>query len=142
MAQNFLIGNTFDATSTSYGHARKVWRRIDEQLPGGWTVNNVSDFVSDGIIKSGMAVTLEDADARTVNVLAWADLATNVSDIIGFVQEDAVITDSSTYATVNVVVKGEIYGYMLGDDETTATTNATAVKAMTQLNGLSIRVVD
>ena len=57
-------------------------------------------------------------------------------------KEDVVIKDSNTYATANVVVKGEIYGYMLGDTVTDATAISAAVKGMTQKNGLSIRVVD
>ena len=63
-------------------------------------------------------------------------------NIIGFLQEDVPVKDANTFATANVVVKGEIYGYMLGDTVTDATAISAAVKGMTQKNGLAIRVVD
>ena len=50
--------------------------------------------------------------------------------------------DANTVCTGNVIVKGEIYGYMLGDTQSDASTIAAAVKGMTQKNGLNIRVVD
>ena len=34
----FQIGNAFNGTTTAMGHARKVWRRIEEQLPGGFRI--------------------------------------------------------------------------------------------------------
>jgi hypothetical protein len=150
--QVFQTGNTFDAQSFAMGHARKVWRRIEEQLPGGFLIKNVSDFVSAKLIRSGMAVvkdTTEGADDKDIKVLTWAQVKSAISgsgidslNIIGFLQEDAPITDANTIATGNVIVKGEIYGYMLGDTASDAATIAAAVKGMTQKNGLSIRVVD
>jgi hypothetical protein len=41
-----------------------------------------------------------------------------------------------------VIVKGEIYDYMLGDTPEDAAIIAPAVKGMTQKNGLNIRVVE
>ena len=160
--QDFQIGNSFDSDVVSLGHSRKVWRRIDEQLPGGYHVTNMSDFASDGLIQAGMAVvkdTTSGADVRDVKVLTWAQIKTAVTgqspagidslSIIGFTQEDVPVTQHGTggsatynYGTGNVVVKGEIYGYMLGDDAETAATVAGAIKAMSQKNGLSIRVID
>jgi hypothetical protein len=150
--QVFQTGNTFDAQSFAMGHARKVWRRIEEQLPGGFLIKNVSDFVSAKLIRSGMAVvkdTTQGADDKDIKVLTWAQVKSAISgsgidslNIIGFLQEDAPITDANTIATGNVIVKGEIYGYMLGDTASDAATIAAAVKGMTQKNGLSIRVVD
>ena len=150
--QVFQNGNSFDSQSFSLGHSRKVWRRIEEQLPGGFMIKNVSDFVSDGLIRGGMAVvydTTPGADAKDIKVLTWAQLKSAISgsgidslNIIGFLQEDVRILSASTIATGNVIVKGEIYGYMLGDTQSDATTIASAVKGMTQKNGLSIRVVD
>ena len=149
----FQTGNTFDAQSFSVGHARKVWRRIEEQLPGGFVIKNVSDFVSSGLIRSGMAVvkdTTSGADAKDIKVLTWTQLTTGIAgqngidslNIIGFLQEDVPVLNASTIATGSVVVKGEIYGYMLGDSAATATTVAAAVKGMAQKNGLNIRVVE
>jgi len=155
MSNTLNTGNAFNSETLTGGHARKVWRRIDEQLPGGFRIKNVSSFTSAGLIRSGMALaydTTSGADAKDVNVVTWAQIKTAITgqspagidslNIIGFLQEDVVIKDSNTYATANVVVKGEIYGYMLGDTVTDATAIAAAVKGMTQKNGLSIRVVD
>lgn len=160
MEQDFQIGNSFDSQSVSLGHAKKVWRRIDEQLPGGYHVTNMSDFASAGIIQAGMAVvkdTASGADIRDVKVLTWAQLKTGASaeggldslGIIGFTQEDVPVYQHGTggsatynYGTCNIIVKGEIYGYMLGGTVADATTISAAVKAMTQKNGLSIRVID
>lgn len=149
----FQTGNTFDSQSLSVGHARKVWRRIEEQLPGGFMIKNVSDFVTAGLIRSGMAIvkdTANGADEKDIKVLTWAQLKTGISsqsgidslNIIGFLQEDVPVTSANTVATGNVIVKGEIYGYMLGDTQADAATISAAVKGMTQKNGLNIRVVD
>ena len=150
--QVFQTGNTFDAQTVNAGHARKVWRRIEEQLPGGFLIKNVSDFVSDKLIRSGMAIVKDDtqgADDKDIKVLTWAQVKSGISGsgidslgIIGFLQEDVPVLDANTVCTGNVIVKGEIYGYMLGDTQDDATTIATAVKGMTQKNGLNIRGVD
>ena len=143
-------GNAFNASTLSFGHAKKVWRRIDEQLPGGYRILNVSDFVEKGLIRSGMAVVkAEDADEKDVNVLQWQEILDSADsggvdslNILGFLQEDVPVKDVNTYATGNIIVKGEIYGYMLGDTPTEANSVAPMIKLMTQKNGLSIRVVD
>lgn len=146
-------GNTFDSQSFSVGHARKVWRRIEEQLPGYGMIKNVSDFVSDGLIRSGMAIvkdTASGADEKDIKVLTWAQLLAGIAaqggidslGIIGFLQEDVPVTSADTVATGNVIVKGEIYDYMMGDTLENAATIAAAVKGMTQKNGMNIRVVE
>lgn len=131
----FQTGNTFDQKSVTVGHARKVWRRIEEQLPGGFKVSNVSDFVSDGNIPCGSALVV-DTSAKTAKVLKSSEVVAAIATVNAFSDRDVPVTDANTVATVNAVVKGEIYGYMLGDDV------SAAVKGMTQLNGMSIRVVD
>lgn len=193
----FQTGNAFDATTTTLGHAKKVWRRIEEQLPGGFKIVNAADFATAGLVRSGMAVaysTAENADAKDIVAIPWADIisaqspvytavesptgnpktkgyyeksgddyvattdtsvvadktyytkaeavTTDGLNIIGFLQEDAPVASNSTIATGTVIVKGEIYGYMLGDTVTQAATIAPLIKAMTQKNGLNIRVVD
>ena len=149
----FQTGNTFDSQSVSLTHSRKVWRRIEEQLPGGFMIKNVADFASAGLIRSGMAVvkdTASGADEKDIKVLTWAQLKTAISGeggidslgIIGFLQEDVPVQSANTIATGNVIVKGEIYGYMLGDTQADAAAIAAGVKGMTQKNGLSIRVVE
>ena len=148
--QVFQTGNTFDTQSLSVGHARKVWRRIEEQLPGGFLIKNVSDFVSAGLIRSGMAIVKDTdgaADEKDIKVLTWAQVKAAVGNIdslniIGFLQEDVPVIGATTVATGNVIVKGEIYGYMLGDNQSDAASIAAAIKGMTQKNGLNIRVVD
>jgi hypothetical protein len=135
------------------GHARKVWRRIEEQLPGGHMIKNVEDFVSAGLIRSGMAIikdTASGADEKDIKVLTWAQLKAAISGeggidslgIIGFLQEDAPVLSAQTIATGTVIVKGEIYDYMLGDNLEDAAIIAEAIKGMTQKNGLAIRVVE
>ena len=149
----FQTGNTFDSQSVSLTHSRKVWRRIEEQLPGGFMIKNVADFASAGLIRSGMAVvkdTASGADEKDIKVLTWAQIKTAISGeggidslgIIGFLQEDVPVQSANTIATGNVIVKGEIYGYMLGDTQADAAAIAAGVKGMTQKNGLSIRVVE
>jgi hypothetical protein len=151
--QVFQTGNTFDSQSFNVGHARKVWRRIEEQLPGGFMVKNVSDFVTDGLIRSGMAIvkdTSSGADEKDIKVLTWAQLLAGIAaeggidslGIIGFLQEDVPVIDANTLATGNVIVKGEIYAYMFGDNLQDAATIAAAVKGMAQKNGMAIRVVE
>ena len=204
MKQDFQIGNSFDSQSVTLGHAKKVWRRIDEQLPGGYHLVNLSDFT--GIVPSGTPVaysTAMGADARDVVGITWdsvvsaqdvtytlvaepsgnpktkgyyeydesthtysatndtsvtaskdyfeqvAAVTTDGLNIIGFIQEDvpvivhgAVGSETYNYGTCNIIVKGELYGYMLGSTVTQATTVKAALKAMTQKNGLSIRIID
>lgn len=162
MKQDFQIGNSFNSETLELGHAKKVWRRIEEQLPGGYHVTNMSDFAADGLIQSGMAVvkdTASGADIRDVKVLTWAQIKTAITGdspagidslgIIGFIQEDVPVVQHGTgnsatynYGTCNIVVKGEIYGYMLGASQADATAISTAVKGMTQKNGMAIRVID
>lgn len=149
----FQTGNTFDHQSVSLGHARKVWRRIEKQLPGGFMIKNVSDFVTAGLIRSGMAIvkdTASGADEKDIKVLPWADIKTAISGeggidslgIIGFLQEDVPVTSASTIATGNVIVGGEIYGYMLGDTPDDAKVIAEAVKGMTRKVNFDVSVVD
>ena len=150
--QVFQTGNTFDSQSFSVGHARKVWRRIEEQLAGGFMIKNVSDFVTAGLIRSGMAIvkdTTQGADDKDIKVLTWAQVKSAISGsgidslgIIGFLQEDVPVLSADTKATANVIVKGEIYDYMLGDSLEDAATISAAIKGMTQKNGLNIRVVE
>lgn len=150
--QVFQTGNTFDSQSFSVGHARKVWRRIEEQLPGGFVIKNVSDFATAGLIRSGLPIvkdSTQGADEKDIKVLTWTQVKTAISgsgidslNIIGFLQEDVPVQSASTFATGNVIVKGEIYGYMLGDTQGDAATISAGVKGMTQKNGLNIRVVD
>ena len=151
--QVFQTGNAFDSQSFGVGHARKVWRRIEEQLPGGFMIKNISDFVTAGLVRSGLAIVKDatsGADEKDIKVLTDAQLLAGIAaeggidslGIIGFLQEDVPVASANTVATGNVIVKGEIYGYMLGDTQEHAATIAAAVKGMTQKNGLNIRVVD
>ncbi len=153
--QVFQTGNTFDNGSFGMGHARKVWRRIEEQLPGGYLIKNVADFVSAKLVRSGMAIVKDStsgADERDIKVLTWAQIKAAVTGenpagidslgIIGFLQEDVPVANANTVGTANIIVKGEIYGYMLGDTAADAAIIAEAIKGMTQKNGLSIRVIE
>jgi len=203
--QVIQTGNSFDQGSFTLGHARKVWRRIEEQLPGTGIIKNLSDFAQAGLVRSGMALakdTSVGADVQDFVAIPWADIvsaqdvtyskvdsptgnpktkgyyeydetdgyvATNDTSvtankdyyeqvaavttdglgIVGFLQEDVPVIshvsgETTTYntGTCTVIVKGEIYGYMLGDTQEQAATVAAAIKAMAQKNGLNIRVID
>lgn len=204
MKQDFQIGNSFDSETLGLGHAKKVWRRIEEQLPGGYHIVNMGDFAAAGLVRSGMAVaksTAMGADERDIVAIPWASVveaqgptytevdgptgnpktkgyyeksgddyvATNDTsvdatktyyekvdavttdglNIIGFLQEDTPVYQHGTigsytynYGTGNIIVKGEIYGYMLGDTAEQAAAVAAAIKGMTQKNGMAIRVID
>lgn len=137
MKEVLQTGNVFNSKTVAFGHARKVWRRIEEQLPGGFLISNISDFVSDGIIPAGTALvcnfTDKTAQALKVSVISATE-DVNTLGINAFSQEDVPVSDANTLGTVNAIVKGEIYNYALGDA-------ASAIEGMTQKNGLSIRVV-
>lgn len=148
--QVFQTGNAFDSQSFKVGHARKVWRRIEEQLPGTGHITNAADFLSKGLVRGGMALvkdTAAGADAQDYKALSWGEVKAAASDIdslgiIGFLQEDAPVLSANTYCTCTIIVKGEIYAYMLGDNLNDAKTISDAIKGMTQKNGMSIRVVE
>lgn len=145
-------GNTFDSKEFKVGHAKKVWRRTEKPMAGGFLVKNVADFVTEKGIRSGMAIvkdTSDGADDKDVKVLKWADITAAIAGdgidslgIIGFLLEDIPVASADTVATATVIDKGEIYGYMLGNTPAVATAVANAVKGMTQKNGMSITVVD
>lgn len=158
LKQDFQIGNSFDTQTLALGHAKKVWRRIDEQLPGGYHVTNLTDFAAAGYVQSGTPVALstaDNADERDIVAIPFATIADiydgsdesgeassiDELNIIGFLQEDVPAT-ATNYGTGNVIVKGEIYGYMLGKTKNEADAVKAAVKTMTQKNGMSIRVID
>ena len=108
MTNQLSTGNTFDEQEFKVGHAKKVWRRTQEQLPGGFLIKNVADFVADKGIRSGMAVvkdTSEGADDSDVKVLKWSDITDAVADggagidslgIIGFTLEDVPVKSANT----------------------------------------------
>lgn len=60
----------------------------------------------------------------------------SLSDINGYLKEDAPLADENTIATGTVVVDGDIYEYMFDDDE------AAILKALPQKNGMKIRFVN
>lgn len=152
--QVFQTGNTFDNQSFGLGHARKVWRQIYKQDAGDGKITNVSDFVSAGLIRAGMAVvedTAQGADAHDYKVLPWSTILAAITGetpagidslgIIGFLQEDVRILNGSTVGTITVIYEGELYDYMCGDTPENAATISAAFKNMTQKNGMQIRIV-
>lgn len=107
-------GNTFNKGTYKFGAARKVWRSVRHVYPGGGVIKNVSDFVTDGIIKAGTPVNFDNANHEITvykdSELTSANAATlNVS---GYLQEDIVIKDANTVATGTVVYAGELYSYV------------------------------
>lgn len=128
----FPTGNTFNKTTFSAGHARKVWREIRSQLPAGGKVSNISDWTSKGKIPAGTPAALTvDATtgAKTVKCLTDAQVKAAVTKegsteapgidslgIQGHIQEDAPIVNGDTVVTVTVINDGDIYEYMLDAD--------------------------
>lgn len=128
----FPTGNTFNKTSFSAGHARKVWREIRSQLPAGGKVSNISDWVSKGKIPAGTPASLtvdRATGAKTVKCYTDAQVKAAVTkpdsgaapgiaslDIRGHIQEDISIVDGNTVGTATVVNDGDIYEYMLNAD--------------------------
>ena len=131
------LGNTFDTTTVTYGHARKVWREIRHQYPAGGTISNVSAWSSAGKIPSGTPCKY-DAANKTITaypdatVSGAADAAAVVAlGINGYLQEDVVIKSNSTVGTGTVIYAGEIYEYMF----------ASAVLEKLKLNTLTPMIV-
>lgn len=128
----FPTGNTFNKTTFSAGHARKVWREIRSQLPAGGKVSNISDWTSKGKIPAGTPAALTvDATtgAKTVKCLTDAQVKAAVTKegsteapgidslgIQGHTQEDTPIVNGDTVGTVTVINDGDIYEYMLDAD--------------------------
>ena len=125
-------GNTFNKTSFSAGHARRVWREIRSQLPAGGKVSNISDWVSKGKIPAGTPASLtvdRATGAKTVKCYTDAQVKAAVTKpdsgaapgidslgIQGHIQEDIPIVDGNTVGTATVVNDGDIYEYMLNAD--------------------------
>lgn len=123
-----MNGNTYDVTTVTYGHAKKVWREIRHRFPAGGTISNVSDWATAGIIPSGTPVKY-DASAKTIECYTDADI-TGASDLTalginGFLQEDVKVASASTVASGTAVYAGEIYEYAF------ASAVATKLKTLT-----------
>lgn len=124
-------GNTFNTTTFSAGHARKVWREIRSQLPAGGKVSNVTDWTSKGKIPAGTpcALTINAATgAKTVKCFTDAQVKASVTKqgetaagidslgIQGHLQEDIPIKDGNTVGTATIINDGDIYEYMLDSE--------------------------
>ncbi|MBR8706699.1 MAG: hypothetical protein SPG69_11160 [Bacteroides pyogenes] len=114
------MGNTFDANTMKYGHARKVWREIRHRYPGGGMVSNISDWVAAGKIPAGTAVKF---DLKGKTFTAYTDekikaATANISTlgINGYLQEDIRVAGANTKASGTVVYAGEIYSYMFDEE--------------------------
>lgn len=114
-----INGNTFDVKTTKYGHSTKVWREIRHRYPAGGTIENVSDWVSDGKIPAGTPVKY-DMNAKTLKAYTNEQVkgASDISTlgINAYLQEDAFINSASTIATGTAVYAGELYDYMYDAD--------------------------
>lgn len=113
------IGNSYNAKTTSYGHARKVWRSIRAVYPGGGVVENIADWQAKGVIPSGRPCKF---NAKTKKVTVYTDAQVkaatteNPLDVNGYLQEDIRVVDANTIGTATVVYSGEIYEFMFADD--------------------------
>lgn len=120
-------GNTYDSTSFSVGHARKVWRETRRQWPAGGTISNVSDWVAVGKIPAGTPCKWESAangGKKTIKCFTDAQVKAAVSaqggidslGINGYTDRDTPITSASTVASATAIREGDIYEYMFADD--------------------------
>lgn len=78
-------------------------------------------------------------EAAAWDATKWQEVSipeVSLSDINGYLKEDAPLADENTIATGTVVVDGDIYEYMFDDDE------AAILKALPQKNGMKIRFVN
>ena len=78
-------------------------------------------------------------EAAAWDASKWQEVSipeVSLSDINGYLKEDAPLADENTVATGTVVVDGDIYEYMFDDDE------AAILKALPQKNGMKIRFVN
>lgn len=120
----FPTGNTFNQTSFTAGHARKVWREIRGQWPAGGKVTNVADWVGKGKIPAGTPAFWScdpDTGAKTVKCLTDAQAKaisaeTSTDSVNGHIQEDILILNGQTVGTATVINDGDIYEYMLDAD--------------------------
>lgn len=124
------MGNTFDAKTVKFGHARKVWREIRHVYPGGGMVSNVSDWVSKGKIPSGTPLKI-DLTNHTMKAFTDAEIKgaadINALGINSYLQEDILIAGADTKASGTAVYAGEIYRYMFEDDVVTALMKITSI---------------
>lgn len=127
------IGNSFNTKTFKVGHSRKVWRSIRAVYPGGGTITNVADWVEKGVIPSGRPCKF-DPKAKQVKVYTPAQVKAGAAaeggiaslGINGYIQEDVRVIDGKTIGTATVVYAGEIYEFMLADEETTVLKTNTA----------------
>lgn len=140
------IGNSFlNKKITVGGKADRVWREIRHRYPAGGMITNVSDFASDGKIRSGQPVAYNLA-AKTITVLTDAQVkAASTAEAIaalginGYLQEDVVINvDGSGVpegfkASGTVVYAGELYDYMF-DAQVLAVLKKVAVPGIVFVN--------
>ncbi len=114
-----INGNTFDVKIVKYGHSTKVWREIRHRYPAGGTIENVSDWVSEGKIPAGTPVKY-DMNAKTLKAYTNEQVkgASDISTlgINAYLQEDAFLHSASTIATGTAVYAGELYDYMYDAD--------------------------
>lgn len=128
-----MNGNTFDVKTTTYGHAAKVWRSVRHVFPAGGVIENVSDFVAAGKIPAGTPVKYYINNDGEKAIVAYKDSditgaqTLSTLGINGYLQEDAVITDSNTIATGTVVYAGELYEHMFAAAVVTALKGLTTV---------------
>lgn len=118
------IGNTFDSTTKTWRHARKVWRSIGSAYPAGGTISNIADWADAGIIPAGTPA-IYDAKNKTIKALTDEQVIADATGVNGYLQEDVVIANGATVGSNTVLYSGEIYEYMF--DEAVAT----ALKALT-----------
>lgn len=130
-------GNTFDVTTFSVGHAKKVWREIRHRFPGGGVIKNVSDFVAAGKIPSGTPIKF---DVNTKEIVAFTDAQIKAADnantlgINAYLQEDAVITSANTIATGTAIYAGEIYEFAFDADVLAKLKTLTSVPQIVWVN--------
>lgn len=118
------IGNSYNTSTITVGHARKVWRSTSNVYPGGGVVENINDWKDKGVIPSGRPCKFDPKEKKvkvytSEQVKAAAEGGVAALGINGYIQEDIRVVDDKTIGTATVVYAGEIYEYMFSDEEAT-----------------------
>ena len=120
------MGNTFGSRTVGTGHARKVWREVKDQFPAGGTVENTSDWLTNGAGKipaGNFCKWYDDAanDGGKKVVCYPASQITGAADaaalaalgINGATLYDIDFENGEQAGTATVIYAGEYYSYMV-----------------------------
>lgn len=100
------LGNTFGATSKTYGASKNIWHEVKGAYPIGGKVSNLSDFSAGTVIPAGSMCVLDQSTHTVEIVMAGGAHEANVN---GLLYNDIYVEAGVDNATATVVFAGEIY---------------------------------